>query len=262
MAKFEAELYKKFRILYPKKLFEALKPYCKAAQSDPLLVLDLGAGTGLASASFLDFYPNALLTLLEPDPAMLAEALELLGPQNIDSITAPAESWESSQEFDLVLVASAWHWMEPYSTMASILKSLKPGGVISVFEYQFPKAQGANAGALNEWVRRQFNVLWKPETQVPRGSLAELTEPLRACIELSQVKEVSFEESQSLNLETFLGVIRSQSRYLAYERQLSNEEKIAYKKNLHSEIENLWGPECAVSFLYSFRAYCFRRRSF
>ncbi|MBC7396064.1 MAG: class I SAM-dependent methyltransferase, partial [Bdellovibrionales bacterium] len=208
MAKFEADLYRQFRISYPLSLFESLKPYCQVLKGEKLQVLDLGAGTGLATRSFLQFYPDADVTLVEPDANMLDEALRSLQAERpIRSLLASAESFHLPKIFDLALIASAWHWMSPQPTLANLTRALKPGGAVWLAEYQFPKAMGSVGTRLNEWVRREFNLRWKPQSQVPRGSLDDLIAPFRRTAEWSQVKSLNIEEMHSLSLDHFLGVI-------------------------------------------------------
>ena len=182
MAKFEPGSYSQYRIYYPSKLFDSLKPYCvRGKDSDPLRVFDLGSGTGLSAASFLRTFPDCVVTLVEPDAAMMEASFELpdLKLAKVTRISANAESFETGEQADVILVGSAWHWMNFEKTIPAILKALKPGGILFIFEYQFPKAKGPVGATLNEWVRREFNLRWKPEYQKPRGTLRELTESVR-----------------------------------------------------------------------------------
>ncbi len=263
MAKFEPELYRRYRIAYPASVFAPLKVHCNVLSGHPLKVLDLGVGTGLASRSFAEFYSHCQFTWIEPDQAMLTEALSTFRTDlPVQAMIASAENFECEALHDLVLIGSAWHWMNPDLTLNAILKVLKPGGIIWVGEYQFPKALGDQALELNEWVRREFNLRWKPQSQVPRGSLEALTQPIRNHDELSQISAIVCEENQQLDLDSFLGVIYSQSRYLVYEQLLGEAQKNAYRAHLRSELISRWGPQEARDFLYTFRAYVFHRRNF
>lgn len=265
MSKFEVDLYRRYRIPYPAQLFEGLKPYCQMSKSSLLQVLDLGAGTALASQSFLQFYPHARITLVEPDVAMLREGEDALRAQgiNVECILSEAEAFSSQRQFDLVLIASAWHWMKPGPAIEALLNVLKPGGVVLVCEYQFPKLLIEHeAPDLNEWVRRQFNLHWRTETQVPRGRLSELVEPFRQNVHFSEVNHVRFDHPEFLNRETFLGVIFSQSRYLSFEQRLSLQEQKEIRKSIGAELSGIWPASSILKFNYPFQSFLYRKRNF
>ena len=265
MAKFEVDLYRRYRIAYPPQLFEVVKPYCLRPANAPLQVLDLGAGTGLASLSFLQFYPHAEITLVEPDADMLSEAEESLKnlTTHVQAVLSPAETYSSLKQFDLVLIASAWHWMQAGPVLDTLLRVLKPGGVILVCEYQFPKlVNEQDAPQLNEWVRRQFNLHWRTQVQVPRGSLFELVVPFRQSGNFSQVGEARFDHHQLLHRDTFLGVIFSQSRYLDFEKRLSGIAQTQNRKVTDTELQSVWNGFLPLAFHYQFQSYLFQKRYF
>lgn len=265
MAKFEPESYSKFRILYPEKLFEGLKSFCRSSPDQPLRVLDLGSGTGLSAASFASFFsgPPVEFVLIEPDSAMLAASMKTLeaGEILVERLCGSAEDFTLSRPVDLVLVGSAWHWMQAEQTIQSLLKALRPGGALFIFEYQFPKAKTEDGLKLNEWVRRSFNLKWKPDLQKPRGSLFEITEKIRSHSEFSQISQAEVIQEQALGVEQFLGAIISQSRFLDYEKKLSSVLALEERGRLRAELEKFWGSDQKLSFQYSFQGLVFRRRS-
>jgi SAM-dependent methyltransferase len=261
MAKFEPRSYSQYRTHYPEEIFAPLKSFLGPCSSEPLRVLDLGAGTGISSHSFLSFYPYAEVTLVEPDPQMLQESLKTLSglPHSIERIVAPAESFEISKPVDLILVGSAWHWMDPEKAIHTMLRYLRPGGVIYIFEYQFPKAKMPDHLSLNEWVRREFNLKWRVPDQKPRGTLRELTKPLRAQGGVVERGSISFQKMERFDLESFWGALISQSRYLAYEQTLPFAEIPKFRDKMRQELALFWnrGPEIECS--YWLEGYCFQR---
>ena len=220
-------------------------------------VLDLGSGTGFSAQSFLDFFSHARLTLVEPDPAMLEAAAPLFEDSTqITSIHARAENFEFSARYDLVLVGSAWHWMD----RAQLIKKFETGDVggVFIFEYQFPKAK-AHAD-LNEWVRRAFNLKWRTLTQEPRGNLTELTQGLRDSLFFAEQSRVSFLHEEAFDLERFWGMIISQSRFLAYEETLPVETRVDYRKLLLQELALMWGLGRELQFILPYEGDFFLRR--
>jgi hypothetical protein len=171
-------------------------------------------------------------------------------------------SLESHQKYDVALVGSAWHWMKGPETLEALTRVLNPGAALFVFEYQFPKAVGPLPPLeLNEWVRREFNLKWKEPDQKPRGSLRELTEPLRSHIEFSEMAKSECQERVSLGARDFHGVIVSQSRYLAYERGLSDEASRLFTRDaLLESLKGFWQEEAGIPFEYGFEGRLFRKR--
>jgi SAM-dependent methyltransferase len=258
VAKFEASNYSRFRLNYPAKLFACLRAYCGPfVFVRPMQVLDLGSGTGFSAKSFFNFFPSTDLTLVEPDPAMLSIAKTHF--ENLPSSTLigqRAEDFQIDTRFDLVLVGSAWHWFN----RALLVKNFEAAQVdaIFIFEYQFPKAK--DHAALNEWVRREFNLRWRTTTQEPRGNLTELTQVLRDSSFFSEHTRVNLNQEESFSRERFWGMIVSQSRFLAYEETLSTESRVEQRNLLLQELSSLWGPSLEHVFILPYEGVFFLRR--
>ncbi len=264
MSRFDPESYLRYRVEYPVALFSPLASFvCGRAGSFHLL--DLGAGTGLSSSSFLKFYPEVTaMSLIDPDPAMLdaASRSSALQSRSISLVVAPGSEFRVGDQADLVLVGSAWHWMSTCHTMDSILRALKPGGALFVFEYQFPKAREEGAGAkINEWIRRAFNSTWKEVGQKPRGALPELLRGFFDHPEFSFRGEAKVEQEVALTLEDLFGLILSQSRYLAFERRLEPEQVQAARAQVFHDLRQIWGQNQDIPFTYRFHGIRFQVRN-
>ena len=121
---------------------------------DATAVLDLAAGTGAVTRLLIG--RAARVVAVEPDERMRsvlaarcpeAEVLEGRG----EDIPLPDAS------VDAVVIASAWHWLDPERAVPEIARVLRPGGALGVI-----------------WVSRDSRVDWvaefnAPDARGPRG---------------------------------------------------------------------------------------------
>ena len=107
------------RPAYPDALFDALGPVVN------LRVLDVGAGTGLATRPFLQ--RGALVVAIEPEANLLARAVEhtpTLAAVIADGTRLPLRD----RCVDLVCFAQSWHWLHPDTRTGEVARVLHPGG--------------------------------------------------------------------------------------------------------------------------------------
>ena len=100
-------------------------------------VLDVGCGTGTAARQF----QAAGCTVLgvEPDPRMAGLARQ----GGLEVEVARFEDWEpAGRNFDAVVAAQAWHWIEPAAGPARAAIALRPGGRLAVYWNAFAPPPG------------------------------------------------------------------------------------------------------------------------
>ncbi|NJP34440.1 class I SAM-dependent methyltransferase [Micromonospora thermarum] len=104
----------------------------------PLRLLDLAGGTGSISERTLRRFPDAQVTLVDLDPALLALARASLGDR-VTIVTADLGTprWRDAlphREYDAVLTATALHWLpaERLTALYAELRDLlRPGGLLA-----------------------------------------------------------------------------------------------------------------------------------
>ncbi|WUI03032.1 class I SAM-dependent methyltransferase [Spirillospora sp. NBC_00431] len=132
----DAERYDRARPRYPAELIERI-----VAAAPGRAVLDVGCGTGIASRQFKD--AGAEVLGVEPDARMA----DLAGRHGIEVDVATFETWDpAGREFDAVVAAQAWHWIDPVAGAAKAAQVLRPGGPLTVFwNAQQPPSEVADA---------------------------------------------------------------------------------------------------------------------
>jgi len=232
-SRFDAEFYSLYRPFYPAETFAGLE----GARA----IADIGCGTGHSTLSLLRAGIKAQVVGVDPDPKMLELARVLAGSEfSIEWRLGSGESTGlGAQSQDAVIVGSAFHWMKPELAQEEFRRVLKPGGVLRIFEYQFPKAP--ELPELNEWIRREFNLKWKAPDQKPRGNLKELTSVFRNHPEAWSYRgEVQPKMEMQFGFEDLAGLLLSQSRVLHYEDTLSAHEKESFHQSLRTQLESFF----------------------
>lgn len=132
--------YDRIRPTYPTALFEDLFAY--AAPSEGKRALEIGAGTGKATAPVLN--AGYAVTAVEIGPNMADFLLEQFcgeeGFQVVRSSFEEAQLQENS--YDLIYAASAFHWVDAEIGCPKALRLLKDGGAVALFRYHAIAAPG------------------------------------------------------------------------------------------------------------------------
>ena len=126
-----ADLYDEMRPRYPDALFDDLLTVSGAPAGAQ--VLEIGTGPGVATR------PLALRGLrivgLEPGSALASVARDNLA--EFDAVEIRESTFEEAElapaSFDLVVSASAWHWVDPEVGPAKAARVLRPDGVLAVW---------------------------------------------------------------------------------------------------------------------------------
>jgi SAM-dependent methyltransferase len=115
------------------RVYDARRPRYPAELIDDLLmqgaptVLDVGAGTGIASEQLLDRGANVLG--IEPDPRMAEVARDKGVPIEITTF----ENWRPAERrFDLVVFGQSFHWVNPEIALPKVHRLLHSGGRLAL----------------------------------------------------------------------------------------------------------------------------------
>jgi SAM-dependent methyltransferase len=149
-----AAQYDAFRPRYPAPLIADLVP------AHGLRVLDVGAGTGIASAQLAA--AGADVVAVEPDPDMARVAA---GKGLTVEVTA-FEDWSpAGRTFDLVVFAQSFHWVDPDRALATVASVLAPDGRLALVWNRIVPVRpsvddfdAAYAGILDAWKRPSTGV--------------------------------------------------------------------------------------------------------
>jgi len=128
------EIYDRARPSYPAALFGDLLDYAGAQPNRALRALEIGPGTGKATASLLE--RGIEVTAVEIGP-QLARFLrrKFADEPRLDVINTSFEEADLPKEaYDLVVSATAFHWVDPAVRWQKSHDVLRPGGVLGIIE--------------------------------------------------------------------------------------------------------------------------------
>lgn len=92
-----------------------------------MTVLDVGAGTGIASAQLLEAGANVVA--VEPDTRMADVAMS----KGVLVEQAKFEDWDpAGRTFDLVVFAQSFHWVEPRRALSKVAQILRAGARLAL----------------------------------------------------------------------------------------------------------------------------------
>jgi SAM-dependent methyltransferase len=126
-----ATLYDKVRPGYPHALFEDVIAFSSLPHDGH--VLEIGCGTGQATLPFAR--RGYSIYCLEPGASLAAVAQRNLASYpKAEVLISPFETWvEVETRFDLVISATAFHWIDPTTRYQKAAQVLKPDGAIALF---------------------------------------------------------------------------------------------------------------------------------
>ncbi len=134
-----AVLYHQARPEYPEALFDAL--VLAAGLGPESRLLEIGPGTGKATLALAR--RGFLVTGVEMGQDLARLARENLRPYPVRIVEARFEDFQPESpatRFDLMLAATAWHWIDPDVRWRKAWQLLKPGGHLAFWraEHVFP----------------------------------------------------------------------------------------------------------------------------
>lgn len=127
-----ASLYDAIRPTYPAEMIADLAR--EASLGRGTRVLEIGCGTGQLTQPLAERGAHVLAVELGPDMAAIARR-NLADFPEVHIVVDAFENWPLPDEtFDLVVSATAFHWLDPAVRVAKAVEALRPGGVIAVID--------------------------------------------------------------------------------------------------------------------------------
>lgn len=116
---------------YPEALWKTLR--ARGLVREGIDILEIGAGTGLATAALLGERPNRLVAI-EPDQRLADFLRADLPDPRLKVVVEPFEETTLPPgSFDLVASGTAFHWLDPVPAIRRIRDLLRPKGALAIW---------------------------------------------------------------------------------------------------------------------------------
>ncbi len=126
----DAERYDARRPTYPSALFQRLADYGGLRAGSR--VLEVAPGTGQATQSLAEQGWHVTAVEMGADLAAVARR-KLASCPHVEVITSSFEEWPlPDATFDAFFCATAWHWLDPGTRLAKVVRALRPGGTVGI----------------------------------------------------------------------------------------------------------------------------------
>lgn len=130
---YDTDLYARSRPAYPAELFDDLAELVPGRRG-----LEIGCGTGQATIPLA--HRGFQITAVELGVNMAAAARQATAGLPVEVVNTGFEQWPLPDErFDLVLAATAWHWIDPAIRVTKAAEALKPGGRLAIISTEHVK---------------------------------------------------------------------------------------------------------------------------
>ena len=237
-----APLYDQYRPAPPAILGRFLTT--QAQSPHPLLVVDLGCGTGLSTRYWAD--KAAKVIGLDPTDAMRDQAEQAAFPNVSYARAFSHDTSLPGQCAQIVTCSQSLHWMEPAPTFHEAARILQPGGVFAAYDYDWPPATGNwEADAAYEACMAHGRSLEKEhgiEDTLQRWEKSSHLSRMRESGAFRYTQETLIHHIEPGNADRLVGLLKSQGWYASLRKLGLSEAELGLEK-LRATAQRLLGNE-------------------
>ncbi len=203
-----AGLYNATRQGYPAELVDAI--VANAAIGPGAAVLEIGCGTGQLTRQMVGRAFE--LTAIDIGVAMVRTAQSNVAGATVRFQVTSFEDFAGTGPFDLIVSATAFHWIDPGVGLAKVARLLRPGGWLALL---------TTGERYPEPLQSRLRELWVTHSHQDGNSADQPSwlEALRQSRLLGATVEVSHTAALRLPSETVIGVERTRATFLSYAEQ-------------------------------------------
>jgi SAM-dependent methyltransferase len=204
-----AELYDATRQGYPAEIVDSIFTTA-AIGPGTAAVLEIGCGTGQLTRELAG--RGLSLTAIDIGAAMVETARRNVADPMARFQTSSFEDFADSGPFDLIVSATAFHWVDPGIGLAKAARLLRPGGWLALLATGERYLEPFGTRLRDLWMR------YSRQAGKWTGQPAWVT-ALRQTTLFSGIVEARHTRALRLPAQTVLGVERTRATFLSYSKQ-------------------------------------------
>lgn len=229
----QAGVYAKYRPTYPPELFDYIAGFVSSRE----LAWDCATGNGQAASALATYFRRVEAT--DISEAQLKNAVQ---KENVHYSLAPAEKTAfPDNSFDLITVATAYHWLNREAFHDEATRVGKPGCVVAVWAYNIVRCEENAVSKLIDWF--YYDIIytyWDKERRLVEQSYQNVE------FDFSPLPSNDFFIRREWKKEDLLGYVSSWSSVQNYEQQ-KGESPLPL---LQSELEKVWPEDAGKAFRF------------
>jgi SAM-dependent methyltransferase len=203
-----ADLYEATRPGYPAEIVDAV---CTTAGLAPgAAVLEIGCGTGQLTRQLAE--RGYRLTAIDLGASMVAAAERNVADPAVRFEVSSFEEFDGTGPFDLIVSATAFHWVDPSVAWVKTARLLRPGGWLALMSTGELYAEPFRTQLLEQWTRysrRPVRASYEPVWVTGLRDTALFGEPV----------ELRHASPMRLSAATVIGLERTRGTFLSYSEQ-------------------------------------------
>lgn len=189
-------------------------------------VLEIGCGTGQLTAKLAGRGLN--VTAIDIGIAMVATAQRNVSDPMVGFEVSSFEDFQGTRSFDLIVSATAFHWVDPEIGWSKAADLLRPNGWLALLTTGESYPEPLRTSLRQLWIKySRERVKWTPRPP--------WYEPLREMDLFGDVVEVSWELALRLPVDTVLGVECTRATFLSF----GEADRVGFAADLKKLLETI-----------------------
>jgi ubiquinone/menaquinone biosynthesis C-methylase UbiE len=203
-----AGLYDATRQSYPAEIVDAV--CASAGIGRGADVLEIGCGTGQLTRQLADRAFN--LTAIDIGTAMIQAARRNVADPMVRFQVSSFEDFAGSEHYDLIVSATAFHWVDPRIGLAKAARLLRPGGWLALLSTEERYPEPLRTGLRELWTRYSRRI-------VRSASRPAWVAGLQEAALFGETVELVHTRALRLPVQAILGVECTRATFLSYSEQ-------------------------------------------
>jgi trans-aconitate 2-methyltransferase len=239
----------------------AIDLLARATIDAPRTIVDLGCGAGNVTGILAERWPQATITGVDNDAAMLARARGALAAKSqVRFVEGDLATWRPDEPVDVLFSNAALHWADDHATLfPALFGGVAPGGVFAVqmpSNFGAPSHQALFATAAAPRWRARLQALIRPQPVATAEQYFEWLAPKAASLDVWTTEYLQVLAARADGEHPVVAWTRG-TALLPFVTALDESERAVFVADYAERIAQAYRPRADGSVLFPFRRLFF-----